>query len=465
MSDTDRSKGGARLPMILLAAVLAAVGGTAVWLEVSGPPAPNAKPGTRIALDGPTPPPTGGASGNDGHGGAPPEQAAARPEPAPPGPAHSESSKPAADAHGTPARPPPAVPAPVHSDAAHPEPAKPAAEGHGTPAAPADAHGASPAGHAAASPPSAGRAVTSEAPANPPAADKSQTAARAVAPKPLARVRPDAPLQPAPDPALVQESSLGPLPRVGDDGRMPWRVYAKPFDAADGRPLIAVVISGLGLSAAATESAIQGLPGGVTLAFAPYGNDLNGWIRLARAAGHEVLLNVPMEPTNYPAYDPGPQTLLTSLNAQGNLDRLMWILSRGTGYVGVVDFQGSRFTASRTHLAPVMGALRERGLLFLDSGSAARATSEAIAGEIGLPWAIATLTLDDRASRVDIDRKFAELERIAKRDKRAIAIGSAYPVTLERVQNWTRQLEARGFAIAPVSAVAGTPKAKAEARQ
>lgn len=281
-----------------------------------------------------------------------------------------------------------------------------------------------------------------------------KVATRTVVPKKLPRVAPDTPLAPSPDPALVQTTALGPLPRIGTDGRLPRKVYAKPFDTADKRPRVAIVVTGLGLSAAATESAIQGLPGSVTLAFAPYSNRLNEWIRLARAAGHEVLINVPMEPTNYPAYDPGPQTLLTSLNAEGNLDRLLWSLSRGTGYVGVVDFLGSRFTTSRNHMRPVLKAINDRGLLYLDSGSSPRSISGVVAREVNVAWAMATLTVDQRASRTEIDRKFGELEQRAKRDKRAIGIASPYPVTLERIANWVRQLEARGIAIAPVSALA-----------
>lgn len=299
----------------------------------------------------------------------------------------------------------------------------------------------------------------SQPPAKPPAAKPGPTqkaAIRALVPKKLPPVPRDTPLSPSPDPALVQVTALGPLPRIGPDGRMPRSVYAKPFDLTDKRPRVAIVVSGLGLSAAATESAIQGLPGSVTLAFAPYSTQLNEWIRLARAAGHEVLINVPMEPTNYPAYDPGPQTLLTSLNAEGNLDRLLWSLSRGTGYVGVVDFLGSRFTTSRKHMQPVLKAIHERGLLYLDSGSSPRSVSPIVAGDVKLVWAMATLTLDQRASRTEIDRKFGELEQRAKRDKRAIGIASPYPVSLERIATWVRQLEARGIAIAPVSALAET---------
>jgi polysaccharide deacetylase 2 family uncharacterized protein YibQ len=277
---------------------------------------------------------------------------------------------------------------------------------------------------------------------------------RPIMPKRLPPAPRDAPLSPSPDPSLVQVTALGPPPRISSDGRMPRLVYAKPFNPADKRPRIGIVVTGLGLSAAATESAIQGLPGSVTLAFAPYSSRLNEWIRLARAAGHEVLINVPMEPDNYPAYDPGPQTLLTSMTDAQNLDRLLWILSRGTGYVGVVDFLGSRFTTSRKHMRPILAALQERGLLYLDSGSSPRSISPVVAGQLNLSWAAVSLTLDQRASRTEIDRNFALLEQRAKREQRAIGIASPYPVSLERIATWARQLEARGIAIAPITAIA-----------
>jgi hypothetical protein len=111
----------------------------------------------------------------------------------------------------------------------------------------------------------------------------------------------------------------------------PWQTFARPFDRADQRPRISVLIVGLGTSSAATEATILGLPGSVTLSFWPYSDRLDHWIRLARAAGHEVLLNLPMEPENYPEFDPGPKTLLTTLRPEQNLERLDWALSRATG--------------------------------------------------------------------------------------------------------------------------------------
>lgn len=259
----------------------------------------------------------------------------------------------------------------------------------------------------------------------------------------------------APDEALVNRTEAGPLPIISQDGRKPWRAYARPFDASDKRPRIGIVVSGLGLSSAVTEAAIQGLPSAVTLAFAPYSAKLAEWIQLARAAGHEVLLNVPMEPLDYPTVDPGPKALLTSLTLEENQERLLWTLSRGVGYVGVADYLGSRFSMSREHLKPLLESLNARGLLYVDSRSAPRSLSPGLAGEIGIPALIATETLDDQIGREAIDAKLTAIEKAAKKDGRAVGIGSPYPVTLERLAAWLAGLEGRGVALAPVSALVG----------
>jgi uncharacterized protein len=261
------------------------------------------------------------------------------------------------------------------------------------------------------------------------------------------------PLSAAPAAGLVQTSGLGPLPMIGVDGRQPWRTYARPFDRSNKKPRIAIVVTGLGLSSAATNIAIQSLPGGVTLAFAPYASRLHEWIRLARSAGHEVLLNIPMEPVNYPEYDPGPQTLLTSLPPEENVERLLWTLSRATGYVGVAEFMGSRFTTSRIHLRPILKMLKKRGLMFLDSKSASRSLAQVLADDIGIPFAANNRFIDEKASRHAIDRQLKTLESNAKKKNRAIGIGSPYPVTLERIANWVKGLNERGFVLAPISAM------------
>jgi polysaccharide deacetylase 2 family uncharacterized protein YibQ len=306
-------------------------------------------------------------------------------------------------------------------------------------------------------PPATKATADKDAP-QPPAAAHAEAKPEAPPPPPVARlslpvVARGPALSPAPDEALLNRTELGPLPNVAVDGRKPWRVYARPFDAADRRPRVAIVIVALGLSSAITEAAIQGMPSEVTLAFAPYSAKLAEWVEMARAAGHEVLLNLPMEPLDYPAIDPGPKALLTSLSVEENRDRLLWTLSRGVGYVGVADYLGSRFSMSREHLKPVLEALNQRGLLYLDSRAAPRSLSPGLAAEVGIPAVMATESFDDQIGRDAIDAKLAAIERAAKKDGRAIGIGSPYPVTLERIVAWIAGLEGRGIALAPISAV------------
>ncbi|HEV8679563.1 MAG TPA: divergent polysaccharide deacetylase family protein [Stellaceae bacterium] len=281
-------------------------------------------------------------------------------------------------------------------------------------------------------------------------------------PAPAPQAAKPAPSKPAAPPSQTgqspapgqQAAAVRPPAPTRDAGQPPWIRYALPFDANDRRPRIAIVISELGLSSAATDVAIQQMPSQVTLAFSPYAENLAQWINLARAAGHEVLINLPMEPLNFPANDPGPQTLLTSLSEQQNLERLSWALNRVTGYVGVSNHMGSRFTAVPEALKPVLQAINTRGLMFLDTRQTPRSVAIKLAAEIGLPRAFNNRSLDQEASRVAIDARLGEIEKLARENGAAVAVGSPYPVTFERVLGWLPSLEAKGIALAPISAVA-----------
>ena len=260
---------------------------------------------------------------------------------------------------------------------------------------------------------------------------------------------------PHPDPELVENGELGPLPIVDAAGRQPWRVYSRPFNALETRPRIAIVITNLGVSATSTQSAIQELPGAVTLAFAPYARRLDEWIDASRAAGHEVVITLPMEPLDYPRSDPGPYGLLTTLDAEQNLRRLEWVLSRFTGYVGVTNFLGSRFTTDAQALRPILVELKRRGLMFVDGRDNPLSVAPHLATEVGLPRAVNDIFLDQQASRIAIDGQLEEVEKTARKNGAAVAFGQPFPITIARLKRWIRGLSERGFVLAPVSAVAG----------
>jgi hypothetical protein len=304
--------------------------------------------------------------------------------------------------------------------------------------------------------PETAREPSIEAAPQAPAEEPEEAPAQAAAPESQPDPAPDeSPADPSP-----QQLALIPVIPPALEQLSHWERYRQPFNLDDKRPRIAVVLTGLGLSDSATEAAINQLPAAVTLSFSPYARDLEHWIALARARGHEVMLDLPMEPTSFPNEDPGPQALLTTLTPQANLDRLDWVLSRGSAYVGVAGSMGSRFTASRDAVEPILREVKERGLIFLDRRTTEDSLVPALAAEIGLPRAINNRSVDERqASRVAIDARLAQVERIALTDGFAVAMAQPYPVTLNRLVEWTAELTSRGFAIAPISALADRQKA------
>jgi polysaccharide deacetylase 2 family uncharacterized protein YibQ len=259
------------------------------------------------------------------------------------------------------------------------------------------------------------------------------------------------------DERLAEPSRHGTLPKVAQDGTRPADAFARPAKAAAGKPngpQIAIVVSGLGISAAATSEALAKLPAAVTFAFAPYGSNVEMLASRARDGGHEFLLQVPMEPFDYPDNDPGPQTLLTSLDAGQNVDRLQWVMSRMQGYVGLVNQLGQRFTASEQALAPVLREVAKRGLIYLDDGSSPRSLASQMAGANNLGFAKADLVIDSVPTPADVDRALARLETIARDRGQAVGMANALPVSIDRLAKWAKALESRGVALVPISAAA-----------
>jgi len=252
---------------------------------------------------------------------------------------------------------------------------------------------------------------------------------------------------------LLEDGPDGKLPRIGLSGRMPWQVYRAKHEAGSGGPIIAVVVTNLGLDAAASASAIDTLPAVVTLVLSPYAEQLPRWASRARKEGHEIMVAAPMEPIDYPSSDPGDKGLLTSLSATENMARLHWIMGRFTGYVGVAGHMGSRFATSTRAMRPVLSEIKARGLAYLDNGSAAGSVATSIAGEINLPHAGVSDRIDIDLSPGIIDTRLANLEEIARRNGAAVALGFPYPVTIDRVGEWIVTLRGKGIDAVPLTAL------------
>jgi polysaccharide deacetylase 2 family uncharacterized protein YibQ len=268
-------------------------------------------------------------------------------------------------------------------------------------------------------------------------------------------------LIPPPDPALLEVASSGDgsmLPRIGPDGRQPRQVYARRAGPADGRPRIGLLLAGVGLNEADSLQAIRDLPGEVTLAFSPYATHSAVLQEAARAAGHETLISLPLEPggpAGYYVNDPGGHTLLTGAPPAQNRERLDWALGRIQGYVGATgalgDMRGERFAGAADQMDGVLDQLAGRGLLYVDA-------------RIGAPplprvWSRGIdVVIDEQPGAEELDARLADLLREARAHGSAVGLaGVVRPGTTARIAAWARSLDAAQAGLAPVSALAAAP--------
>ncbi len=255
-------------------------------------------------------------------------------------------------------------------------------------------------------------------------------------------------------PDLTEETSNGAIPRIATTGLTPFSAYRRPVDsAAISGPKIAVVVTGLGINEQGSLDAIDSLPADVTLAFAPYGRSLETTVAAARTAGHEVMLEIPLEPFDYPQNDPGPHTLLTGEQPRANLEKLFWLMSRFGGYFGVINNMGARFTASAADLAPMMEELGTRGIGYLDDGSSNRSVAPQLSGVNKVPFARASQMIDANPARASILSALASLESEAVQTGSAIGIVSALPISVGTLAEWARDLDGKGITLVPASAL------------
>jgi polysaccharide deacetylase 2 family uncharacterized protein YibQ len=273
-------------------------------------------------------------------------------------------------------------------------------------------------------------------------------------------------LEAAPDERLVETSRYGLLPRVGADGAKAFDVYSRPILTSPklkaGAPRVALMVGGLGLNAEGTEGAIAKLPGAVTLGFAPYGAAVDRQAADARAAGHETVLEAPMEGFSAPPGDPNPHTLTTAASGADNLDSLHWLMGRFAGYVAVANHLGGKFTAARPAISLVMSEIAARGLGYLDDGSSPQSLAPDVALALAMPSARADVVIDANPSPAPFDAALERLVDLARERGAAIGVASASPGSVDRLARWTSALETKGVALVPLSALmseAPTPSA------
>ncbi len=264
------------------------------------------------------------------------------------------------------------------------------------------------------------------------------------------------PLSRVPDPALVEKlGSDRVLPVVARNGTRPMDAYARPIAEVDPAiPRIAILIRGIGLSRAASLAAIKSLPPEISLVIDPYARDPQDWVIRARLAGHEVFVGLPMESNEFPFEDAGPLGLNANVQVADNLAALDNLMSLVPGYVGFVSKYGSKFGVAEGQLRPVFETLRDRGLMFVDAGESGTGAMTRVAAELELPRASVNIKLDTVPTADEVASKLLRFGALARSQSVALAMGRAYPKTIQELQSWLVQQGPDKLRLVPVSAIA-----------
>ena len=258
-------------------------------------------------------------------------------------------------------------------------------------------------------------------------------------------------LPPAPDKALLDEATGTPI--ISMDGREPSVIYARPYDQKDGRPRISVIVAGLGQSQQISQAAIVDLPGPITLGFSHLSNEPDAWMERARSNGHEVVLDIPMEPLEYPSNDPGPTTLLAQHTPEQNIKLLQQHLSQGKAYVGLTTLSGSRMNTLPDKLKPILEEVKKRGLLWIDANLSPLSAGDHVAEELKLPFINVDMHIHSDMGARSIQQVMDEAESNAIKTGHSVIMVQATPLALSMLRNWTMNLPKKQFSLAPLSSL------------
>jgi polysaccharide deacetylase 2 family uncharacterized protein YibQ len=238
----------------------------------------------------------------------------------------------------------------------------------------------------------------------------------------------------------------------------PWRRFALATSISRGKPAIAIVIDDMGVDRRRSNRMV-GFQGPLTLSFLTYAKDLKAQGAQARAKGHELMLHVSMEPSSNKV-DPGPNVLLVDQKPALILQRLRWGLDRFDGFVGINNHMGSKFTSHVASMEVVIGELKKRGLMFLDSRTSGRTVGAKLARLAGVPYVERNVFLDHDDDVEKIKMQLKTVEKLARQRGRAVAIGHPRDATLKVLEGWLSTVASKGFQLVPISALVRVARRK-----
>lgn len=251
---------------------------------------------------------------------------------------------------------------------------------------------------------------------------------------------------------LSEKGDFGAMPKITADGKKPWRYYAKTAEIKSGKPMIAIIVTGLGASKNTTDLALR-LPENIDLSLSPYTKNLPDLARSARDSGHEILLDMPMEASDYPAHDSGQLALLVSQDQTGNEARIKKLMAHDFGYIGFVTPQDEVFLSNGELFKSLLQILAGRGISLVIGKPPAKNDTREMVEKGNTASVIADTLIDEELTTTAIAARLSLLEQTAKQRGYAVGIAGIYPITIKQLGDWAAKAEANGFILVPVSVI------------
>lgn len=252
---------------------------------------------------------------------------------------------------------------------------------------------------------------------------------------------------------LLEKTEYGMLPAISPDGTKSWRYYSRPFDHRGGRPMIAIIVTGVGQNKANSSAALR-LPVDMTISLSPYARDADKWAIAARASGHEVMFDLPMQSSDYPATDPGPYGLLITQTSELNTRNLRTIMGRAAGYTGFAMPQNEVYSGDNDAFKILLQGLGNHGLMLVVGREPHKNETREILDASSTPNVVADMWIDEEPSVTGIQTRLATLEQTARKRGYAIGMAQALPISIEQLTQWSALLAAKGIVLVPVTFIA-----------
>lgn len=264
-------------------------------------------------------------------------------------------------------------------------------------------------------------------------------------------------LRDAPNMALVENADVGMLPVISPDGVKSWQYYSRPFSKLGNVSLISVIVTGLGIHKELSIAASRLSPD-ICLSVSPYTHDAPVWMQSMRVQGHEFFVDLPVQPLNFPLTDPGPDALMVNIMPEENSVRLKKLMSRTTGYIGMVlPNEEVFFDGDKDFVQPVIKEFASRGVMVIFTKPHERTELAKWIDDEGLVHLYADINIRYGADSTEITQQLSAAEAISAKRGNALIVIEASPIALDQLKKWSENLGNKGFQLAPVSVLARGP--------